>query len=62
MHDQEQIMQKAVLVGVDTGDYDAEYSIDELEELARTAGAQVLAKVIQKREKPDFARTTRQIC
>ncbi len=55
MHDQEQIMQKAVLVGVDTGDYNAEYSIDELEELARTAGAQVLAKVIQKREKPDTA-------
>ena len=54
MHDQEQIMQKAVLVGVDTGDYDAEYSIDELEELARTAGAQVLAKVIQKREKPEI--------
>ncbi len=45
----------AVLVSVDTGDFDAQVSIDELEELAKTAGAQVLAKVIQKREKPDAA-------
>lgn len=45
----------AVLVGVDSGTYDAEVSIDELEELARTAGAIVSAKMIQKREKPDTA-------
>lgn len=45
----------AVLVSVDTGKFDAETSIDELEELARTAGAEVFAKVIQKREKPDTA-------
>jgi len=45
----------AVLVGVDTGTYNAEISIDELEELARTAGAVVSAKMIQKRDKPDTA-------
>lgn len=45
----------AVLVGVDLGTYNAEVSIDELEELARTAGAIVSAKMIQKREKPDTA-------
>lgn len=45
----------AVLVGIDTGLYDAEVSMDELEELARTAGAVVAAKIIQKRDKPDTA-------
>lgn len=45
----------AVLVGVDMGTYNAEVSMDELEELARTAGATVAAKVIQKRDKPDTA-------
>ncbi len=45
----------AVLVGIDMGTYDAEVSIDELEELARTAGAVVSARVIQKRDKPDTA-------
>lgn len=47
--------EKAVLVGVDLGYYDAEDSLDELEELARTAGAVVSARVIQKRDKPDTA-------
>jgi len=47
--------EKAMLVGIDMGLYDAQVSIDELEELARTAGAVVLAKVIQKRDKPDSA-------
>ena len=45
----------AVLVGIDTGLYDAEVSMDELEELAMTAGAVVAAKIIQKRDKPDTA-------
>lgn len=45
----------AVLVGIDMGTYDAEVSIDELEELARTAGAVVSARVIQKRDRPDSA-------
>lgn len=44
-----------VLVSVDTGEFDAVVSIDELEELAFTAGAVVFAKLIQKRERPDNA-------
>lgn len=44
-----------VLVSVDTGEFDAVASIDELEELAFTAGAVVFAKLIQKRERPDNA-------
>lgn len=47
--------EKAMLVGIDMGLYDAQVSVDELEELAKTAGAVVVAKVIQKREKPDSA-------
>ncbi|MEG1614636.1 MAG: GTPase HflX [Oscillospiraceae bacterium] len=45
----------AVLVSVDTGDFDTDISINELEELAKTAGAEVFAKVVQKREKPNAA-------
>ena len=50
-----QTPETSVLVGLDTGDYNAEVSIDELEELAKTAGSKVLAKIIQKKEKPDPA-------
>lgn len=45
----------ALLVSVDTGEFDAEVSIDELEELAHTAGAEVVGKVIQKKEAPEKA-------
>ncbi len=45
----------AVLVGIDMGLYNTQVSMDELEELARTAGAVVAAKIIQKRDKPDSA-------
>lgn len=45
----------ALLVSVDTGEFDAQASLDELEELARTAGAEVLARVVQKRESPNKA-------
>lgn len=45
----------AVLVGIDMGLYNAQVSMDELEELAGTAGAVVAAKIIQKRDKPDSA-------
>ena len=47
--------QRAILVGVDVGEFDAESSIDELAELAATAGADVIAKVIQKRGEYDSA-------
>ncbi|MCQ2461267.1 MAG: GTPase HflX [Clostridia bacterium] len=47
--------ERAILCSVDTGEFDAEVSIDELEELARTAGAEVVAKVVQPRPAPDTA-------
>lgn len=40
---------KVILVCVDTGEFDAEKSLDELEELTKTAGAEVVARIIQKR-------------
>ena len=45
----EQKPPRAILVCVDTGEYDAQNSLDELEELAKTAGAETVARVIQKR-------------
>lgn len=47
--------ERAVLCSVDTGAFDADVSIDELEELCNTAGADVVAKVIQVRPAPDAA-------
>lgn len=47
--------QRALLAGVDTGEYDAEVSISELSELADTAGAEVVARVIQKRSAMESA-------
>lgn len=44
-----------MLVGIDSGEYDCEVSLDELEELAKTAGAEVCARVTQKRDAPDGA-------
>ncbi len=55
LHENSQAPEVAMLVGLDTDDYDAEVSIDELEELARTAGAVVCAKTLQKRDRPDSA-------
>ncbi len=37
---------RAILAGVDTGEYDAEISMDELEELAETAGAGTVCRII----------------
>lgn len=47
--------ERAILCSVDTGEFDSDVSIDELEELANTAGAEVVAKVIQVRPSPDTA-------
>lgn len=47
---EEKHLTRAILIGADTGEYDAENSMDELAELAQTAGAEELARVIQKRE------------
>jgi GTP-binding protein HflX len=46
---------KAILAGIDTGEYDADTSMEELEELAQTAGAETIARVLQKRPSPDKA-------
>ena len=48
-------IQRAVLVGIDLGEYDMDISLDELEELAKTAGAEVVARLVQKRPEPDKA-------
>ena len=46
-----ELQERVILVGVSTYDYDdTQASLDELEELVHTAGAVVLAKVIQNRE------------
>ena len=55
MHDNSEKIQRALLVGIDTGDYDAEGSMDELFELVKSAGAEPVASVMQKRDKPDGA-------
>ncbi len=55
LHENRQEPEKAVLVAVDTGEYDCDSSLAELEELAMTAGAQVAGFVSQKRERPDGA-------
>ena len=44
---------KAILIGVDTGEYDCTQSLKELEELAVTAGAEVIAAAEQKRPSYD---------
>lgn len=55
MYENEDTISRAVLVTVDTGEFDAEVSIKELRELARTAGAETATMVIQKRPSPDRA-------
>lgn len=52
---QQQRAERALLVSVDTGEFDAEVSLDELCELAATAGAEVVGTAIQKKESPDKA-------
>ncbi len=48
-------VQRALLVGIDTGEYDAEASMDELYDLVKSAGAEPVASMMQKRDKPDGA-------
>jgi len=45
----------AILACVDTGEFDAESSMRELAELARTAGAEVAGEIIQKKQTYDSA-------
>lgn len=46
---------RALLIGLDSGEYDAEVSMTELCELAESAGAQVEAQMLQRRPTPDPA-------
>ena len=50
-YDFKEVQERVILIGVQTAqDEDVEASLDELEELAQTAGAETAAKVIQNRE------------
>ena len=51
----EEKITRALLVSVDTGDYDAESSLSELFELAESSGAEPVASITQKLQKPDTA-------
>lgn len=55
MNKQEKLIEKAILVSADIGEYDPDVSMDELSELAQTAGAEEIARVIQKRDAYDAA-------
>ncbi len=46
---------RALLVSVDTGDFDAESSLAELFELVESAGAEPVASISQKLDRPDTA-------
>ena len=51
----EEKAERALLVSLDTGEYDAQASLDELYELVRSAGADPVLSVMQKRPAPDTA-------
>ncbi len=51
----EQKVTRAVLVSVNTGEYDSDTSLLELVELAKTAGAETAATVMQNLERPETA-------
>lgn len=57
MHENEQqnARTKVILIGIDTGEYDAKISIDELAELAETAKCEVVRSVLQSRPAPEAA-------
>ena len=52
---QDQSPERCVLAAVDLGEFDVEASLDELEELVRTAGGEVLGRISQRRTEPDPA-------
>ena len=55
MYENKEKQQTALLAAVDTGEFDVQRSVDELEELAKSAGAVVKGRVIQRKERPDPA-------
>jgi GTP-binding protein HflX len=57
-HEAKSSRERAILVGVELAGDDPEqslYSLEELAQLADTAGAEVLAQLVQKRSRPDAA-------
>lgn len=55
MFENEEKRQRALLVSLDTGEYDAEASLRELSELTESAGAEPAFTLMQKRPAPDTA-------
>lgn len=55
LYENKEKITRVLLVGIDTGEYDAEGSMAELYELTESAGAEPVASMMQKREKPDGA-------
>ena len=51
----EENKERAFLISLDCGEYDAESSRAELEELAKTSGAEIIGEMIQKRPAPEAA-------
>lgn len=51
----EENKERAFLISLDCGEYDAESSMAELEELAKTSGAEIIGEMIQKRPAPEAA-------
>lgn len=52
---QQDAPERVLLVSVDTGEFDAEVSLNELAELVSTAGGEVVGVATQKKESPDKA-------
>ena len=55
MFENEQAQERALLVALDTGEYDAETSLAELGELTESAGAEPAFFLTQKRPVPESA-------
>lgn len=55
MHPNTTNRESAILVAIDTGDYDVDISLEELELLADTADIDTLGQLVQQRPSPDVA-------
>ena len=55
LYDNEEKIQRVLLISIDTGEFDSEQSLNELFELVKSAGAEPFASITQKIEKPNSA-------
>lgn len=55
MYNNDKKQQRVLLIAVDSGEYDVETSLKELEELAQTAGAEVVGTMVQNLPSPNNA-------